>query len=168
AEHASRRGAETYACYRGSVFAQQSWKQTIPDVRAERLRGVIQQVLQAVSVSPADIDLVVPHGTGTQLSDGYEASSLKQALNGAADKAVATGFKPYVGHMLAASGIAETICALLTFKHGRIPPTPGTRRGVKSLGVPLVTETTERRVDTMLKLSTGFTGHDAASIFSRS
>ncbi len=168
AAHAHRRGADVYAWYRGGAFAQQSWKQIIPDVRAERLRDVITRALAIAEVSPAQLDLIVPHGTGTQLSDGYEASCLKKALNGKAGKAVAAGFKPYVGHMLAASGIVETICALLTIKYGAIPQTLGTRPGRANLGVPLMTTLTERPVDTILKLSTGFTGHDAASLFTRS
>ena len=168
AAHARQRGADVYASYLGGAFAQQSWKQTIPDVRAGRLRGVIARALTITDVPAAEIDLIVPHGTGTQLSDGYEASCLAEALDGKAGKAVATGFKPYVGHLLAASGVVETICALLTIKHGSIPPTLRSRPGQANLGIPLVTTLTERPVNTVLKLSTGFTGHDAALLFTRS
>ncbi len=165
ASHAARRGAEVYATYRGGAFAQQGWKQTIPDVRSARLRDVINHALAQARVSPKELDLIVPHGASTSLSDGYEATCLAQALRGEAGAAVATVFKPHVGHMLAASGVIETICMILAMKRGGVPPTLHSRPDKVELAVPLATAFVERPVRTALKLSTGFTGHDAASLF---
>ena len=165
AASAARRGARTYAEYLGGSFTHQAWKQTIPDVRAARLHHRIGEVLSRCGRSPADIDFVVPHGAATQLSDGYEAASLRSAL-GEGD-ALAAAFKPYVGHMLAASGIVDLICGLLAVKYQTVPSTPNARADHTSLHVPLATEPTAHAIGTMLKLSTGFTGHDAASLFAR-
>ncbi|UCE58273.1 MAG: hypothetical protein JSU63_12615 [Phycisphaerales bacterium] len=167
ASHARKRGADPYAVYLGGGFSQQGWKQAIPDVRAARLRDVIVEALTATGVSAADLDLIVPHGASTLLSDGYEASCLTEALAGEAKKAVATTFKPYVGHMLAASTIIDTVCIALSMKHQTVPATLRSGAGSGSLPVPLSVERMERKVDTVLKLSTGFTGHDAASLFGR-
>ncbi|MFH0982490.1 MAG: beta-ketoacyl synthase N-terminal-like domain-containing protein [Planctomycetota bacterium] len=167
AAHAAKRGATPYAAYLGGAFAHQAAKQTTPDVRAGRLSTVIAGALKAARLAPRDVDLVVPHGASTALSDGYEAACLAQALGGACEHAVATVFKPYVGHLLAASSLIETICALLAMKHQCVPATLHTRRDHATLAVPLVTTQTRRPVETVLKLSTGFTGHDAASVFRR-
>ena len=99
------------------------------------------------------------------LSDGYEASCLAQAFEGQATEAVATVFKPYVGHMLACSGIIETICGLLAMKHQTVPATLHSDPERVKLAVPLATQNVDRPVKTFLKLGTGFTGHDAASLF---
>ena len=80
AESAAQRGARPYARYAGGAFAHQAWKQTIPDVRAARLAGVISDVFTKTGVSGESVDLVVPHGAGTQLSDGYEAGCIKQSF----------------------------------------------------------------------------------------
>ena len=165
ASAAAQRGAEPYAVYLGGAFAQQGWKQTIPDVRAARLRDVIKQAMAKAAVSPRDLDLVVPHGASTLLCDGYEATCLAQALGDEATEAVATVFKPYVGHMLAASGIIETICAMLALRHDCVPATLHSRPDKVQLAVPLATAAVNRPIETVLKLSTGFTGHDAASLF---
>lgn len=165
AAHAARRGVLPYATYLGGGFAQQSWKQTIPDVRSARLRDVITQALTATGVLVADIDLVVPHGASTLLSDGYEATCLVQAFHDEARQAVATVFKPYVGHMLASSSLIEMICALLAIKQQAVPATLHSNGDRVKLGVPLATTFTERPLKTVLKLSTGFTGHDAAALF---
>jgi 3-oxoacyl-[acyl-carrier-protein] synthase II len=167
AEHAARRGVAPYATYLGGAFAHQGWKQTIPDVRAARLRGVIEEALTSCGVTPEELDMVIPHGASTSLSDGYEAACLAQALDGRAKRAVATVLKPYTGHLLAASGIIEIVGGLLAMKHQSVPQTPHTSRPSDALTMPLVLERTNRPVNTMLKLSTGFTGHDAALLFRR-
>jgi len=167
AAHAANRGATPYASYRGGAFAHQAFKQTIPDVPAARLSGVIAESLGKARLSPADLDLIVPHGASTAISDGYEAACLARTLQGTCERAVATAFKPYVGHMLAASGIVEVICALLAMKHQSVPATLHTRPDHVKLAIPLVTTATARPIRTVLKLSTGFTGHDAALVFSK-
>lgn len=166
ADHARQRGARAYARYRGGSFAQQGWKQTMPDLRAARLRDVIVDAIARTSASWSTIDLIVPHGASTMLSDGYERECLNMALNGAgATQAVATAFKPYVGHMLAASGIIETIAMLLSMKNQLIPATPNTSPHSHDLPIPLASHPIARPIRHALKLSTGFTGHDAAGVF---
>ncbi|MCH7885256.1 MAG: hypothetical protein IIC01_08405 [Planctomycetes bacterium] len=170
AEHAASRGAEPYARYLGGAFAHQGWKQTIPDVRSARLAGVICDALAIADCTAADVDFIVPHGAATSLSDGYEAYCIEQGIGAqlrtdASDGVVATAFKPYVGHMLAASGIIDTLCALLAMRHRSIPATLHTRPDRVRFPAPLVTTRLDRTVKTLLKLFTGFTGHDAALVF---
>ncbi len=167
AAHAKRRGAYIYAAYQGGVFAHQGWKQTVPDVRAARLTGVIRRTMAGAGVEPDQLSLIVPHGAATLLSDKYEGKCLLEALDGAGSGAVVTAFKPYVGHMLAASGIIETICGLLSMRHQEVPATLHTGSEQVELGAPLATEHLAHPVDSLLKLSTGFTGHDAALLFGR-
>ncbi len=174
AEHASRRGVTPIAKYLGGAFTQQSWKQVIPDVRSAHLSETITQAMANTNISWEDLDLITPHGACTQLSDGYEASCLKQAMGNHKTTAVATALKPYVGHMLAASGVIEALCAILALKHQTVPATLNTNAksgqspaGWRQLPVPLATAAIERKIKNVLKLSTGFTGHDAASIFQK-
>ena len=167
AESALRRGVTPYAEYVGGSFAQQGWKHSIPDVRASRLRDVIKRTLAIAEDNGDKVDLVIPHGAATTLSDGYEASCLDQALAGRSTDAVASVFKPYVGHMLATSAIIELIAGMLAMRHQVVPATLHTRPSCSKLPIPLVSRTTDRSLRAMLKLSTGFTGHDAASLFRR-
>ncbi len=69
--------------------------------------------------------------------------------------------------MLATSNIIELIAMLLALRHQTVPATLHTDPDRVDLCVPLITETTERRLETALKLATGFTGHDAALLFQR-
>lgn len=162
AENARRRGATPYAQYLGGSFAHQSWKQTIPDVRAARLEDVIREACSRCNVLPEAIDLIVPHGAGTQLSDGYEAACIKDAL-GTQCHAPSAVFKPAVGHMLAGSAVIDTLCALLALKHNSIPM--GGRLPIGNSLEMSEPNAVQRNLSVLLKTSTGFTGHDAAMLF---
>lgn len=167
AEHAEKRGAKVYARYGGGAFTHQAWKQVIPDVRSKRLTHAIKEVLHQTGLTAQQLDLIIPHGAATQLSDGYEAMCLKAALGDDVAEAVATAFKPYFGHLLATSGLIECMAGLLSMSEGVIPATLNTRESHNTLPVPIVTSNTNRSVRTMLKISTGFTGHDTAAIYQR-
>lgn len=164
--HARARGARVRAVYAAGAFAQQAWKQTVPDVRAGRLRGVIERALNRAGTSAGEVDLIVPHGAAGRVSDGYEATCLCEAL-GEARSAVGTAFKPAVGHMLAASTLIETIGSLLAMEHKCVPPMCVQNAAEPDFPVPMAAKPTPRRMNTVLKLATGFTGHDAALVFRR-
>ena len=163
--HAAARGATSYAAYLGGAFAHQAWKQTVPDVRAGRLKHVLADVLARTGVSSEELSLIVPHGAATSLSDKYEASCLSAALGDRLENASGAVFKPYVGHMLAASGVIDTVCALLAMKHETVPGTLHARSNPVDLPMTLATETRNRTIDLLMMLSTGFTGHDTAALY---
>ncbi len=165
AVRAEQRGAQPYARYLGGSWSHQGWKQTVPDVRSARLRGVVETALRVSGVSPEEVDLIVPHGAATGLSDRYEAECIGQALGGKAERAVGTTFKPYVGHTLAASGIIDTTCALLAMKQDAVPASLRKRPDNARFPVPLASAPVQHTVRTLLKVMTGFTGHDAALVF---
>ena len=76
--------------------------------------------------SPASVDLVECHGTGTLVGDEVEFSSLKSmwAEADAAHQACVIGsVKSNVGHLLTAAGSAGLIKVLMAMKHGVLPPT---------------------------------------------
>lgn len=167
AEHAARRGAKPYARYAGGAFAQQSWKHVLPDVPAGRLAGVIREALAEAEVPADALDLVVPHGAGMRVSDGYEAACLREALGEKPKRAVATTFKPYFGHLLAASAVLEIGAMLLAMRHGEVPAALHTDPSSADIPISLAGQPAARRIEHSLKLATGFTGHDAALVFSR-
>ena len=168
--HAQQRGATPYAYYAGGAFAHQGWKQTLPDVSAARLSGVIQSVLDTTESQWSDIDLVIPHGAGTALSDRYEAECVERSMrrpgveSSVPCSAHAAVFKPNFGHLLGASGLIETAAGLLCLKHQCVPPCAGGAAD-RRFPFPFVSDALPKPLRSLLKVSTGFTGHDAASLF---
>lgn len=162
-----QRGGKVYGRYLGGSFCHQAWKQTVPDVRAGRLREVVERAVCDNGLSFSELDLIVPHGAATGLSDRYESECIGQAMGGEGARAVAAAFKPYVGHTLAACGILETLCGLLALRHGVIPATLSSDESEARFPCPMPSKPVEKELRTMLKVSTGFTGHDAALVFQR-
>ena len=81
--------------------------------------------LQDAGLSPADVDYVNAHGTGTVLNDAMESPAIRVALGAHADKAYVSSTKSLVGHTLGAAGAIEAVACLLAMEHRFVPPTAG-------------------------------------------
>ncbi len=89
-----------------------------------QVRAMIQAYEQA-SWSPADIQYMECHGSGTPVGDQVELSSIKQVLDISAcsDKRLSIGsVKSMIGHLLTAAGAAGFIKTILSMNKGFLPP----------------------------------------------
>lgn len=78
--------------------------------------------LERAGLSPADVDLVHLHGTGTRMNDAVETRAVKIAFGDAA-RVPATALKSLIGHPQGACGAANAAAALFTLAHRWITPT---------------------------------------------
>ncbi|NEA73798.1 type I polyketide synthase [Streptomyces sp. SID13588] len=88
-------------------------------------RDCIVAALGASGVSPDGIGMVEAHGTGTPLGDPIELQALREAwdLAGATGRPCAIGsVKTNIGHTGEAAGLAGFLKAVLSVRHGIIPP----------------------------------------------
>ncbi len=85
--------------------------------------AVIQQALNASRLSPAAVDYIETHGTGTALGDPIEVSALGQVFADAerTEPIWLGALKTNIGHMEAAAGIAGLIKAVLAIEHKQVP-----------------------------------------------
>ncbi|MBE9063931.1 polyketide synthase, partial [cf. Phormidesmis sp. LEGE 11477] len=85
--------------------------------------AVIQQALSASRLTPAEVDYVETHGTGTALGDPIEVGALGQVFAEAKrTKPIVLGaLKTNIGHAEAAAGMAGLIKAVLAIEHKQIP-----------------------------------------------
>ena len=87
--------------------------------------AVIARALDMADVPAETIGYIEAHGSGTHLGDAIEVRGLDQAFRRRTD---ATGFcalgsiKPNIGHSNIAAGVAGFIKAVLSVRHGLIPP----------------------------------------------
>ena len=89
-----------------------------------QVRAMIQAYDQA-SWSPADIQYMECHGSGTPVGDQVELSSIKEVLDrfGCPDKTLFIGsVKSMTGHLLTAAGAAGFIKTILSMNKGFLPP----------------------------------------------
>jgi len=107
--------------------------------------------------------MIVAHGSGTRLSDASEALAIRRAF-GAAPPPI-TAFKWAFGHPLAASGILDSVLALIALRHGVVPGVANLRELDPDLGnLPVSARPQAPRSDVALVLNRGFGGSNTALI----
>src|SRR6202789_1387580 len=121
---AVRDGDSVLAVVRGSAVNQDgpSSGQTVPSGPAQQ--SVLRAALAAARLEPWDIDYIEAHGTGTALGDPIELGALSQVFGERQGSAplVVGSVKTNLGHLESASGVAGFIKAVLSVRHGFIPP----------------------------------------------
>jgi len=126
-EDALADGDHIHAVIRGSAINNDGAGKigfTAPSVEGQA--RAIADALAMAEVDPATVGFVEGHGSGTPLGDSIELTALKKIFS-EGSRAPATcavgSVKSNLGHCNAAAGIAGFIKAVLTVKHGTIPPT---------------------------------------------
>jgi len=87
-------------------------------------RGIqiaIEKALTSANISPADLDLVIPHGTGIPTDDLAESHALARALGDCATRVPVWPTKSMLSNTGAASGGLDLIAAICAMKNGLIP-----------------------------------------------
>ena len=167
-EHATERNAPIYAEYLGGGFSVEGWKVTLPSQNGEFYKHALIKALQRSKVNASEVDLVVPHGVGTKLTDAIEARVIKDVFGHNSHKPFITALKPFVGHNLGGSGLVELSILLLALDNNYIPPTLNLDELDDSLGVDPVRKGVRVNLRTVAKMSCGFAGHNGVAILRKS
>jgi 3-oxoacyl-[acyl-carrier-protein] synthase-1 len=127
----------------------------------EGLARAITNALANAGLRPDEVGLIVAHANGTRQSDVSEARAIRQVF-GAAPPPV-TGFKWAFGHLLAASGMVETVVALAALRERTVPGVANLRQlDPECAGLPVSATAQTPQSDVALVLSRGFGGTNAA------
>jgi 3-oxoacyl-(acyl-carrier-protein) synthase len=160
-EHALARGARPLATLMGYGCNADAHDMAAPHPDSSGLIEAIELALRNADISPADIDYVNPHGTGTPLGDRLEARALHHVFPQGVP--ATSGVKGSVGHMMAAAGAFEAVAATQSVRSGVIAPTLNHDNPDPALELELVAGTPlSRRVRTALSTSMGLAGHNTA------
>ena len=164
-ERARKRGATPYAEWCSGNLGADSTHLMQFDPQAKSLSRLITHTLDRSSLSPADIDYINLHGTGTQINDVYETHAIRSAFGKSADSVHCSSLKGGMGHLLGAAGSVELAFTLLAMRDGVVPPTLNLQEPDPECDLnytPLTAVT--REIKSALKLSFGFGGHLAAGV----
>jgi len=162
---AERRKAPIYAEYLGGGFNLEGWKITVPQIGSNSYQNAILSAFKHSDITKEKIDLICPHGVGSQPSDYYEAKAITDCFGLNPKKPLITAFKPYIGHNLGGSALLETAALLLSLKNNIIPPTLNCENLDPKFNISLVKEKMEVKLNTAMKICCAFAGYNAAAIF---
>jgi 3-oxoacyl-[acyl-carrier-protein] synthase-1 len=127
------------------------------------LAGAIALALDDAAMRPAEVGMIVAHGSGTRQSDASEAAAIRRVF-GATTPPV-TAFKWAFGHPLSASGILESVLALAALRHGVGPGVATLRELDPDFGdLPVSARPQAPRSDVALVLNRGFGGSNTALV----
>ena len=163
--HALRRGAHVYAEIAGFASRSNAYHMTglRPDGRemAEAIRAALSQA----GKTPADVDYVNAHGSGTKQNDRHETAAFKRSLGEHAYRVPVSGIKSMIGHSLGAIGSLEIAACALAIQHDVIPPTANLRDPDPDCDLDYVPLRARRqRTDTVLTVGSGFGGFQSAMV----
>lgn len=116
-EHALARGARIYAEVVGFGFCSDGLHITSPN--AQTMKGAMIEALEVAQLSPADIDYISLHGTGTINGDKAEAEATRTVFT---EPVPASSLKSYTGHTLGACGALESMVSILMMHEGWFHP----------------------------------------------
>ncbi len=122
-EHAKARGANILARIMGASVTSDGFHMVAPDPNGERAGHAITRAVQLAGLTPADIDHVNAHATGTSVGDLAEGKAINRALGPHGGNAAVYAPKGALGHSVGAVGAVESILTVLALRDQVIPPT---------------------------------------------
>ncbi len=122
-EHAEQRGASILASVKGLGYGNNGGHVMRPDLDGVRPAEVIRKLLRKSQVSADEVDFVVAHGNGVDLSDRSEQKMMRLVFGDRSKDVPLVSNKPIYGHLLAGSSSLNAVQAAFMLKEQFIPPT---------------------------------------------
>jgi len=165
-EHAAARSASVRAEVIGYGDGSDAAHITRPDSAGQV--ATIRRALACAELEPTDVGFVNAHGTATKSNDSCESESIRAALGSAADGIPVGSSKPFIGHLLGASGAVESIITILGLEQRRVPANLNLDNPDPLFDLPFVgPEPMIVESPVAMNNSFGFGGNNAVLIFRR-
>ncbi|WP_454830980.1 beta-ketoacyl-ACP synthase I [Pseudoxanthomonas wuyuanensis] len=160
-EHARARGARVYAELAGYGATSDGAEMVAPSGE-----GAVRCMRMAMADLSAPIDYLNTHATATPLGDLTELQAIRAVFEN--DIPPISSTKALSGHSLGAAGVHEAIYSLLMMRDGFVAGSAHIDRlDEKAADYPILRETRDATVDTVMSNSFGFGGNNASLVFAR-
>ena len=160
-EHAKARGAHIHAELIGYGVTSDG-----ADMVAPSGEGAVRCMRMAMAGIDRPVDYLNTHGTSTPLGDITELNAVREVFGDAIPPLSST--KALSGHSLGAASVHEAIYSLLMLRDGFIAGSANIETlDPRCEGFPIVRETRDSKLDTVMSNSFGFGGTNAAVVFAR-
>ena len=168
AEHAVRRGAKILAEVVGYGFTEDGFHMTAPEPDGEGAARAMALAINDAGIAPAEIDYIVPHGTGTPLNDVAETRAIHEVLGQRAREIPISSNKAGIGHALGAAGAISSLVGIKAILEEAVPPTANLETPDPECDLDYVPRQARAvRIDTVLINAIGFGGQNASLIVRR-
>jgi len=166
--NAKRRGAKIYAEIAGSGQSSSTnpvYERLEPD--GYGLQIAIKKAMADAKIKPADLDLIIPHGTGIPSDDLAEAKAIEAALGKSAREIPVWPTKSMLSNTGAASGALDVAAAVCAMKEGKIPAAKNCDKKADGCNLSIVKQPLQKKIRYALCCSYTYGGQTAAVILKR-
>lgn len=165
---ARKRGATIFAEVTGFGMSQDAFDLNRPCDDGAGAELCMRRALADAGITSEAIDAVNAHATATYSGDLAEAAALRKLFANRWPEVPVSGSKGAIGHAMAAAGVLEAIVAARTCATGIVPPTVNLRHVDEGCELDhVIGEPREGEVETVLSVSFGMGGQNAAIILKR-
>jgi 3-oxoacyl-[acyl-carrier-protein] synthase II len=164
-ESAENRSARIYAEIAGvgqSNNINPAYEHLEPD--GYGLRIAIEKAMADAGISPEDLDLIIPHGTGIPADDLAEAKAIQAALGSIAAEIPVWPTKSMLSNSGAASGAVDVVGAVCAMKEGSIPAAVNCNRQIDGCDLNILDQPRETNIRHALSCSYTYGGQTAAVV----
>jgi len=166
--HALTRGAHIYAEVLGYACNNDAYHMLAPRPDGSCAARCIRDALADARVSPAQIDYINAHATGTPLGDAAETLAIRQVFGERARRIPVSSTKPFHAHALGASGAIEIALCSLAVEHDYLPPTLNLQQTDPACDLDCIpNQGRTAHVNHILSNSFGFGGINASVVLAR-
>jgi 3-oxoacyl-[acyl-carrier-protein] synthase II len=140
---------------------------TQPHPQGDAALLAMTRACEMAGVTPADIDYINAHGTGTPLNDISEATAIQRWAGNRVATLPVSSTKASVGHLLGAAGAVEAAVCLMALREQWLPPEIAFETPDAACRFPVVHEPQDAPLKIVLSNSFGFGGVNATLILRR-
>lgn len=167
-EHAKKRGANIYCEIVGFGTTNNAYHMTDLPPEGHAKAKCINIALRSAGVKPQEIDYINAHGSSTRQNDVFETNAYKMVFGDYAYKIPISSLKSMIGHPLAGANGIELAIGSLIFERNILPPTINQEFPDPNCDLDYIpNKSREKKVNYMLKTSSGFSGIHSAMVLKR-
>jgi 3-oxoacyl-[acyl-carrier-protein] synthase I len=148
----------------GTGESSDAWHMSAPHPEGRGAADAMRAALAAARLTPADIDYVNFHGTGTPSNDSAEARAVEAVFG---RRVPGSSIKGATGHTLGAAGGLEAVVCALALRHGVMPGGVNTATPDPALPVAYLLESRRAPLGRVMSNSFGFGGSNCSLVFGR-
>ena len=166
--HALKRNAHIYAEVIGFGTSCNAFHMTDLPSDGTAMANCINLALKDAGIKPQGIDYINAHGSSTRMNDIFETSAYKMVFGDYAYKLPASSLKSMIGHPLAAANAVELVVCSMIFEKNILPPTINQEEKDPLCDLDYIPNVARaKKVNTILKTSSGFSGIHSSLILKR-
>jgi len=166
-EHAISRGAKIYCEIAGGGLSADAYHITAPHPEGLGAVLAMNSALEDANMKPEEVEYINIHGTATPRGDIAEMIAIQKVFGEHAYTMNISATKSLTGHLLGATGAAETIACIFALQRGIIPPTINYSHPDPEIDSKLnltINSAQVREINAALSNTFGFGGHNASII----